>query len=90
MMASMGDEPHPEPTPFCRVGDIVELTTSGTTNPWPGEVEERFEAGARYRAVDLIGWGWDLEKVSGAGPDYLRIINSDMPRYVTVVGRFRD
>jgi len=48
-------------------------------------VEERFEAGARYRAVDPIGLGWDLEKVSGAGPDYLRIINSDMPRYATVV-----
>ena len=74
-----------EPTPFCNPGDVVEFMAAVTTNPWPGERSERVEAGARYRAVALVGWGWDLEKVSGKGPYYLRVLNGDMPKQVSVV-----
>jgi hypothetical protein len=73
------------PTPFCGIGDVVEFVVSGATNSWGDETAERFEAGARYRVVGLVGWGWDLERVSGVGPDELRILNSSMPEYVTLV-----
>ena len=76
---------HRHPQPFCRVGDVVEFTMSVTTTPWPGEREVRIDAGDRYRAVGLVESGWDLERLSGTGPDYLRIINTEMPKYVTVV-----
>ena len=36
--------------------------------------------------LNLVGEGWDLKLISGKGPDELRILNSDMGKYVTVIG----
>jgi hypothetical protein len=79
-----GDDPSLPPL-SCEVGDLVELLISGMATPWPDQTAERFEAGARYRVGGLVGWGWDLEKVSGVGPDQLRILNSLMPESVAIV-----
>ncbi|HEY5927609.1 MAG TPA: hypothetical protein VIV11_38255 [Kofleriaceae bacterium] len=67
---------------FCRVGDVVEVTHDAATASIDGEAPRKIAAGSRYRAVALVEWGWDLERVAGDGPDELRILNSQMPRYV--------
>lgn len=72
---------------FCSIGDTVRIRASVTTTPWPGEVAVEVEAGAAYEVIGLVGWGWDLRRLSGKGPDELRILNSDMHRYLTVIGR---
>ncbi len=49
------------------------------------ENEGMLKVGDRYKVIDLIGSGWDLVRVTGIGPEYLRIINSEMQKYVRVL-----
>jgi hypothetical protein len=67
---------------FCQIGDMVEVIHTIETNPWSGEKAETISTGARYKAVALIGWGWDLELVKGNGPKEVRILNSEMGKFV--------
>lgn len=69
---------------FCSVGDIVEFIVAITTTPWPGEEPTEVKVGSKYEIIDLVGEGWDLKRLSGDGPIELRILNSDMDRYVTI------
>lgn len=67
------------PPLFCKLGDFVEFIHD-IELPEDGHVR----AGDRYQTVGLIGFGWNLERRSGSGPEFLRIINSKMPEYVRV------
>jgi len=58
---------------FCKVGDILEIKEEIVTTPWPGEISEVVEKGALYKAIGLVGFGWDLILVKGKGPTQLRI-----------------
>ena len=64
---------------FCKLGDTVEFIREIVTDN-----NERVRIGDRYKVVDLISWGWDLERVSGEGAVFLRILNSEMKYYVTL------
>ena len=72
---------------FCSIGDIIRIIATIASTPWPGEKPITVEVGATYEVVDLVGEGWDLKRVSGKGPDALRVLNSDMVKYVAVVGK---
>ena len=53
----------------------------------PAEKPIAVEVGATYEVIGLVGEGWDLKRKSGKGPDKLRILNSDMAKYVVIVGK---
>ena len=72
---------------FCSLGDIIRIIAAIATTPWPGEKSITVEVGATYKVIDLVGEGWDLKRISGKGPDELRILNSEMGKYVTVIGK---
>ncbi len=69
---------------FCSIGDIVRFITAIETTPWPGEEPISVSIGATYKVINLAGEGWDLKRISGKGPKELRILNSDMGKYVIV------
>jgi hypothetical protein len=71
--------------PFCAIGDVVEFVDDGTATSSSGTSSERVEKGATYRAVGLVGGGWDLECVAGSGPQELRLLNSEMAKRVRIV-----
>jgi hypothetical protein len=62
---------------FCKVGDTLEFIREVILDS-----NERVNIGDRYTVVNLIGSGWDLEKLSGEGSTFLRILNSEMKDYV--------
>jgi hypothetical protein len=66
------------------IGDIVEFTRDVSIDSREGDTSF-VEKGARYRVENLVGFGWDLEFVSGHGPTWVRILNSDVPKYVARV-----
>lgn len=67
---------------FCAVGDEVEFVKPAVTTPWKDEPSEQVAVGDRYKVVGLVGYGWDLQRVSGKGPVELRLINSKMKEHV--------
>lgn len=75
------------PPLFCKIGDTVEFTRDLYSEFWDDE-EKEVKIGDKYKTVNLIGSGWDLQKVTGEGPEYLRIINSEMKDYVKVLRNF--
>lgn len=72
---------------FCSIGDFIRIIATIATTSWPGEKPIIVEVGATYEVIDLVGEGWNLKRISGKGPDKLRILNSDMDKYVVVVGQ---
>jgi hypothetical protein len=58
---------------FCKVGDTVEFIREVTLDS-----NERVNIGDRHTVANLIGLGWDLEKVSAEDTTFLRILNSEM------------
>ena len=70
----------------CDIGDVVEfrLEVSATTPP-EGDTPERIEVGARYVVTGKTGAGWDFSRISGQGPTQIRILESDVPKYVRVI-----
>jgi hypothetical protein len=71
---------------FCNVGDVVEFIAEITaTTPPDGELPMRVPIGSQYETVGLVGYGWDLRRITGDGPDEVRVLNSDMPKYVRVM-----
>ncbi|HEY9886673.1 MAG TPA: hypothetical protein V6C96_05365 [Vampirovibrionales bacterium] len=42
---------------------------------------EKVYIGDVYLVLNLVGFGWDLKKVRGHGPEFLRIMNSDINKY---------
>ena len=73
------------PALFCKLGDLVEFISGVFTTPEDDEAPLEISRGARYRAVGLVEFGWDLRRESGVGPVDVRILNSQMARYVVVV-----
>ena len=73
------------PPLFCRVGDLVEFTITTEVRDWEGASTNLVEAGACYEAIALVGWGWDLERRQGNGPQFIRLLNSQMPERVRVL-----
>lgn len=71
--------------PFCEIGDVLEFIEDVITTPPDGQQAMRISVGAQYVARSLVNAGWDLRRKEGEGPDELRILNSEMPRYVKVV-----
>lgn len=69
---------------FCATGDVVEFSVDVVFPRWQDETTETVRAGACYVTTGLVGFGWDLERVSGQGPERLRILNSEMSKYVVV------
>lgn len=68
-------------TLFCKVGDLVEFALDIDAANFDGR-EGSVSRGDIYEAACLVGSGWDLKKLSGSGPEWLRLLNSEMPRYV--------
>jgi hypothetical protein len=73
------------PALFCKLGDLVEFVSDVFTTPKDDEAPLEISKGARYRAVGLVEFGWDLRRESGVGPVDVRVLNSQMARYVVVV-----
>jgi hypothetical protein len=71
---------------FCEIGDEVEFVKAATTTPWENEPAEEVAVGDRYKVVGLVGYGWNLQRVSGKGPVELRLISSKMKEYVKLRG----
>ena len=71
---------------FCRIGDVVEITHAIKTNPWPDAKSQTIPSGTRYKAVALTGYGWDLKLIKGNGPEEVRILNSEMHKYLKRIG----
>jgi hypothetical protein len=69
---------------FCNVGDVVEFIVEVARTPPEVDAPVRIAIGSQYETVALIGWGWDLRRITGEGPDEIRILNSEMPTYVRV------
>lgn len=69
---------------FCKIGDTVEFICDLYSESWDKD-EEKIKPGDKFKIVDLIGSGWDLQRVTGSGPEYLRIINSEIKNYVKVL-----
>ena len=71
----------------CKLGDLLEviapLDLLGTMDdPTPSVVQV---SGQIYKASGLVDRGWDLTRVSGDGPDEIRILNSYVKRYFKVL-----
>lgn len=73
--------------PFCEIGDVVEFVMEVTTTPVDEKAAERIAPGARYITVALVGAGWDLRRVLGQGPDEIRILDSQMHKYVRLTNQ---
>lgn len=65
------------PKLFCKIGDelqfIVEIDS------------QNIKKGDVYKTIDLIGYGWDLERIEGDGTFFIRILNSEMSGYVILL-----
>ena len=71
----------------CNVGDLLEviapLASSGSwEDPTPMITKP---SGQIYRAIRLVSRGWDLELVSGNGPQEIRIMNGYVLDYFKVL-----
>lgn len=71
----------------CNLGDLLEviapLDLLGTMDdPTPSVVQA---SGQIYKASGLVDRGWDLTRVSGDGPDEIRILNSYVKKYFKVL-----
>lgn len=71
----------------CNLGDLLEviapLDLLGTMDdPTPSVVQA---SGQIYKASGLIDRGWDLTRISGDGPDEIRILNSYVKDYFRVL-----
>ena len=69
----------------CDVGDLLEITAEFVVHDWDGNPTQVTASGQIYRAQDLKGRGWDLVLVSGDGPEELRFMNGDVPRFFKVL-----
>lgn len=69
---------------FCEIGDSVAFIEDIEQSQFD-DGSAIAKKGDCYKVVDLVGSGWDLERISGDGPQYLRIINSDMKKYVRIL-----
>jgi hypothetical protein len=72
----------PRQSLFCQIGDLLVFTRRVETSAWPGEPAQVVEAGDVYEAVSLTENGWDLERRQGGGPSHLRLLNSQLSKYV--------
>ena len=70
---------------FCKKGDILKFIKDLETNPWPDEEKKIISEGDCYQAQNVVGYGWDLEKVKGNGPKFVRILNSEMKNYLIII-----
>jgi hypothetical protein len=67
---------------FCKIGDCLVIKQDIQTSPWPEETPLKICKGDKYKVVNLIESGWDLERITGLGPLFIRILNKDMSEYV--------
>ena len=75
---------------ICGVGSVVEFINEITTTPWPGEEPVIVHKGSQYETVSLTESGWDLIRRTGQGPIELRILNSEMTKYVKLVKKNKE
>lgn len=73
----------------CSLGDLLEviapLDLLGTMDdPTPSVVQA---SGQIYKAIGLVDQGWDMKRMSGDGPDEIRILNSYVKKYFRVLPR---
>ena len=61
---------------YCGVGEMLVFVCKVETES--GIIEK----GDKYLAAEMIGFGWNLERVTGNGPPTVRILNSQMGRYL--------
>lgn len=73
----------PEPL-FCEIGSQVEFVKAVAPTHREGELTTTIAVGDRYRVARLVGFGWDLQRVSGKGPMEVRLLNSQMKEYVKI------
>lgn len=71
----------------CNLGDLLEviapLDLLGTMDDPTQSVVKA--SGQIYKASGLVDRGWDLTRVSGDGPDEVRILNSYVKNYFRVL-----
>ena len=69
-----------------RLGDHLRLIADVDTNDEEAGVSMHTKAaGQLYEAADRKGAGWDLVKLSGEGPDPLRVLNGDVLTYFEIL-----
>lgn len=74
----------------CKLGDIVKLIAEFESREHymdqpPGPITFTEAAGQLYRVEDRKGAGWDLIRISGDGPDNIRMLNGDFLDYFEIV-----
>ncbi|MBX7174094.1 MAG: hypothetical protein K1X72_24190 [Pyrinomonadaceae bacterium] len=66
-----------KPKLVCKIGDklkfIVEINS------------QNIKKGDIYKTIDLNNYGWDLERIEGNGTQLIRILNSEIGNYVTIL-----
>jgi hypothetical protein len=73
----------------CDIGTLVEFVDDVETLP-PDHRDESpsfVRRGARYRIKNIVGYAIDLVLESGDGPPEVRLLQSQMKTYVTLVQR---
>lgn len=73
------------PKLFCNVGDLVEFVDEVPITDLEGKPIQVIGKGACYRAGELIGWGWNLYRVTGRGPESIRMLNSHLFERAVIV-----
>lgn len=69
-----------------RLGDHLRLIADMDTNDEEAGVSMHTKAaGQLYEAADRKGAGWDLVKLSGEGPNPLRVLNDDVLRHFEIL-----
>jgi hypothetical protein len=63
---------------FCSIGDLIEFVDEIPITALDGNLLQPIKRGDRYRASELIGWGWNLDRVVGEGPESVRMLNSHL------------
>lgn len=73
----------------CNLGDLLEviapLDLLGTMDDPTHSVLQ--VSGQIYKASNLVDRGWDLTRVSGDGPDEIRILNRYVKKYFKVLAK---
>ena len=74
----------------CRLGDHLKLIADfegrqHEIDETPGPMTYTKAAGQLYRVDDRKGAGWDLVRISGDGPDEVRVLNGDVFDYFEIV-----
>jgi hypothetical protein len=77
---------------YCKVGDVLEVKIEIIIDHFDDSPPSIFSPGDRYKVIALVDheeaiWiCWDLEKLSGTGPEDCRVINNNLFDEFKIIG----